>query len=78
MELIIPVFIITSISFVGFGVGVLFFNKTATREACGKVPELKTEECPSQKAGICPIEDTTGALKNVRMNKLNYSKIETT
>ena len=75
MELIIPVFIITSISFVGFGVGVLFFNKTATREACGKVPELKTEECPSQKAGICPIEDKTGALKNVRMNKLNYSKI---
>ena len=33
---------------------VLFFNKTASRDACGKVPELKTEECPSQKAGICP------------------------
>ena len=28
MELLIPVFIIISISFVGFGVGVLFFNKT--------------------------------------------------
>ena len=60
---------------VDWRVGVLFFNKTASRDACGKVPELKTEECPSQKAGLCPLEDTSGALKNVRMNKISYSKI---
>jgi hypothetical protein len=76
MELLIPVFIIISISFVGFGVGVLFFNKTASKAACGKVPEIKTDDCPSQKAGLCPIEDKTGALKHVRMTKLNYSKLD--
>ena len=76
LELFLPVFIITILSFIGFGVGVLFFGKAATREACGKVPELKTEECPSQKAGICPIEDKTGALKMARMNKISYSRLD--
>ena len=76
MELLIPVFIIICLAFIGFGVGVLFFGKTASKNACGKVPEIKTDECLSQKAGICPIEDTTGALRNVRMNRINYSKLD--
>ena len=68
-------FIVISIAFVCIGVGVLFFGKTAKREACGKVPEIDTNECPSQKAGICPFEDETGALKMQRRTRLNYSKL---
>ncbi|RAP28720.1 hypothetical protein DID78_04605 [Candidatus Marinamargulisbacteria bacterium SCGC AG-343-D04] len=75
METIIAAFIILCLSFIGLGVSVLFFGKTAKKEACGKVPELDTEECPSQKAGICPFEDDSGALKMQRHTKLSYSKL---
>ena len=75
LENLIPTVIIMGLSFIGLGVGVLFFGKTAKKEACGQIPELKLEECPSQKAGLCPIEDRTGALKLLRNNKLSYSKI---
>ena len=48
---------------VGLGVGVLFFGKEAYREACGSVPgHSGHEDCPSQKAGLCPTEDKTGIL----------------
>ncbi len=58
--------------FVGLGVGVLFFGKTAQRDACGSVPHAAHEDCPSQKAGLCPIEDTSGALKMAKLGKISY------
>jgi len=74
MTTFIAAFIILFLAFIGFGVGVLFFGKTASRDACGKVPELDTEDCPSQEAGICPIEDRSGGLKVARYGKISYSK----
>lgn len=75
MELYFAAFCLISIAFVGLGVGVLFFGKTAKREACGQVPEIETNECPSQQAGICPIEDRTGALKMQKQTRLSYHKL---
>jgi hypothetical protein len=57
---------------VGLGVGVLFFGKTAQRDACGSVPHAAHEDCPSQKAGLCPIEDLSGALKIAKLSKISY------
>jgi hypothetical protein len=76
MELFIASFLIISFAFVAIGVGVLFFGKTASREACGKVPGLNLDVCPSQEAGICPMEDRSGALKMQRMTRLNYSTLK--
>jgi hypothetical protein len=59
---------------IGFGIGVFFFGKVAKRNQCGSPPSSKKNEpCLSQKAGICPFEDETGALKNVRMTQINYN-----
>jgi len=57
---------------VGLGVGVIFFGKVAHREQCGTVPEAAHEDCPSQKAGLCPVEDTTGTLKLAKKGKISY------
>ncbi len=75
MDTLIAAFILFLCCFVAFGVGVLFFGKTASREACGKVPEIDTESCPSQEAGLCPFEDETGALKMQRKSRLNFSSL---
>lgn len=53
-------------------VGVIFFGKAAERSQCGTVPEAVHEDCPSQKAGICPVEDKTGALKLAKRSKISY------
>ena len=74
MSTFIATFFIICLSFIGFGVGVLFFGKTAERSRCGEVPQAAHEDCPSQKAGLCPIEDTTGALKVAKMNRLSFHK----
>ena len=66
--------LILATCFVGFGVGVIFFGKKAERNRCGSVPTLKTESCPSQKAGICPIEDKSGYLKMAAQGRLSYPK----
>lgn len=71
MTTILFVFAVLCISFVGLGVGVLFFGKEASRDACGSVPTAAHEDCPSQKAGICPVEDKTGTLKLVNQTKLH-------
>lgn len=76
VEQLIGSFIICSISFILIGVGVLFLGKTAKHEACGRVPEIEAQnECASQKAGLCPFEDDTGALKMQRRSRLSYPKI---
>mgnify|MGYP001336021988 CR=1 FL=1 len=75
MTLFLFTLAITLIAFVGLGVGVLFFGKTAKQEACGQVPEIDTNTCLSQEAGICPIEDRTGALKMQRKTRLSYSQL---
>ena len=65
--------LLITLSFLGFGIGALFFNRVQTKTRCGQPPKelkLKSEPCPSQQAGICPIEDDTGALKLLRHNKL--------
>jgi hypothetical protein len=74
METLIATCILLGLSFVGFGVGVLFFNKTPSHDACGRVPEIETDKCASQEAGLCPFEDNTGALKMQRKARLSYSK----
>ncbi|MEK9657705.1 MAG: hypothetical protein VW378_04965 [bacterium] len=56
---------------VGLGIGVLFFGKKAERTPCGSVPKLKTDPCPSQKAGLCPIEDKDGYVKILNQTRLN-------
>ena len=62
--------------FVGFGVGVLFFGKTANRQACGSVPEAKHEDCPSQKAGICPVEDLSGTISMAKRSQISFPNPE--
>jgi hypothetical protein len=57
---------------VGLGVGVFFFGKVAHREQCGTVPEAAHEDCPSQKAGLCPVEDKTGTLKLAKQSRISY------
>ena len=74
MEILIATFIMVCITFIGFGVGVLFFGKTASHESCGRVPEIETNECASQKAGLCPFEDDSGALKMQRQSRINFHK----
>lgn len=75
LSLFIAVFCVIVIAFVAAGVGVLFFGKTASHDACGRVPTLDTNECASQKAGLCPFEDKTGALKTQRLTRLTYPKV---
>lgn len=56
--------VIVSAAFIGLGITVFFFGKTASREVCGTVPEVQShEDCPSLKMGICPVEDTSGLVK---------------
>lgn len=74
MELFVAALVIISICFVGFGLGVLFFGRTANAGSCGEVPEAAHEDCPSQKAGLCPIEDTSGALKLLKATRINFKK----
>lgn len=54
------------------GVGVLFFNRTASRSACGVDPsvEKRSGGCASGDAGICPMEEPTGALKMAIRTKI--------
>jgi len=76
LDIFFGTFIICIISFICFGIGVLFLGKTAKHEACGRVPEIEVQnECASQKAGLCPFEDDTGALKMQRKSRLSYPKI---
>jgi hypothetical protein len=76
INIFIGSFIICSVCFIFIGVGVLFLGKTAKHEACGRVPDLEDQnECASQKAGLCPFEDKTGALKIQRKTRLTYPKI---
>ena len=57
-------FLVFGLCFLGFGVGVFFFNKTAYRTGCGRPEDVvHTGDCDSKEAGICPIEDKTGALR---------------
>ena len=70
METVLFAFGLVILSFMGLGVSVLFFGKKAKQSACGEVPKTHNEDCPSYRAGICPIEDTSGALKQVYKTKL--------
>ena len=59
------------ISFLGIGVGVLFFGKDPKREACGTVPDVeKHTDCPSKKMGLCPVLDKSGVVKMASTFKL--------
>lgn len=60
--------------FICFGVGVIFFGKTANRDACGTVPTPKNEDCPSQKAGLCPGEDLTGTVKLAKRAQISFHR----
>lgn len=64
--------VILGLCMIGLGVGVIFFGKVAKKEPCSSIPEAAHEDCPSQKAGICPIEDKTGTLKLANRLKINH------
>lgn len=66
--------VIIGVCFVFLGVGVLFFGKTAQREPCGQVPGAVHEDCPSQKAGLCPVEDLSGTMRLANRAKISYPK----
>jgi len=74
MKTILGALIVVGFSFFSFGVGVFLFKKKAFRTQCGTVPVPKNEDCPSQKAGICPIEDKTGALKLALRSRITHHK----
>jgi len=66
---------IIAVCFIGFGVGVLFFNKQAASAGCGSVKAAAShEDCPSHKMGICPVEDTTGLVKLASRGRISYPK----
>lgn len=66
--------LLLTLCFIGFGIGVFFFGKTAHREACGTVPDAAHEDCPSQKAGLCPVEDLSGTMKLAQKAKISYNR----
>lgn len=74
MQTILGAFVLISFSFIGFGVGVFIFGKKGFRTQCGAAPVPKSEECPSHKAGICPVEDQTGALKLAFRSRISHHK----
>ena len=62
---------VLALCFLGFGIGVFFFGKTAYRTECGRPEDVEhTGNCSSKEAGICPIEDTTGALKMANKSRI--------
>jgi len=71
MSTFLIVFVVVVVCFVGLGVGVLFFGKSGDRDSCGSVPKAQNEDCPSQKAGLCPVEDKSGILKLLAKLKLH-------
>ncbi|MBT5856587.1 hypothetical protein HOH87_08160 [bacterium] len=62
MELVFATAIITT-CFAGLGLGILFFGRKELASECGTVPTDPDAVCPSQEAGLCPMEDTEGYLK---------------
>ncbi len=66
--------ILIAICMVGLGLGVLFFNKEAAQGQCAKPPQEDPEQCLSREAGLCPIEDTSGALKMQHRSRLSFHK----
>ena len=72
MQTILFAILLIGFCFIGLGVGVLFFGKVARRDECSSVPDAAHEDCPSQKAGLCPIEDTTGTLKLAKQARISY------
>ena len=72
LSLFLGPLLVLGFCFIAFGVGVLFFGKKAERTPCGSVPKLKTEPCPSQKAGLCPIEDKSGLIKQLNQSRINF------
>ncbi len=60
-------------SFFGFGIGIFLFKKRGLQDgACGSPPKIDGDKCLGQEAGLCPIEDTTGAVKLAKRGQLNY------
>ena len=71
MTTLLMTILILGISTLGFGIGVFFFGKTAYRTECGRPEDVEhTGKCSSKDAGICPIEDTTGALKMANKSRI--------
>jgi hypothetical protein len=54
-------------------VGILFSKNNKKRiGSCGSITKkVDKDPCLSQQAGICPVTDTTGALKMVNKNRLD-------
>ena len=74
MSTVIISFVILSLCFIGFGVGVLFCGKAAEKTACGSVPKIEPDKCPSQQAGLCPFEDKDGYVDIATKSRLSYPK----
>ena len=71
MGLYLAAFLLITISFIGLGTTYFFFGKLAKREPCGSIPTASHEDCPSQKNGLCPVEDLSGTVKLARRAQIN-------
>lgn len=75
LTLIILSTIILAICFIGFGIGVIFFNQTSDRISCGSVPDaLSHTDCPSKQHGLCPVLDKSGLVRIVNRSRVSYKK----
>lgn len=73
METFIFTTIILFISSIIMSLGVLLFGRSAVSSECGTVPSFSPQEkgsCASGKAGLCPLDDKTGALKMAIKTKI--------
>lgn len=71
MATLIITLLFMALSFVGIGVGALFFKKGVQPGDCTRVPGTQHEDCPSQRMGLCPIEDRTGMMSLAYRSRLD-------
>jgi len=73
METFIFVSIILFVSTVMMSVGVLLFGRDAVKSECGTAPSTTPQtkgSCASGQAGLCPMDDKTGALRMAIKTKI--------
>ena len=63
-------------SFIGLGVGILFFGRKDISAECGTVPNHDTAECPSKAAGICPTANPDNDALDMALTFTKFNKIK--
>ena len=76
MSTLIFAVLLCMICFIGIGFGILFSSRKTDIGSCSSAALEDHENCPSQEAGLCPIEDTSQAMKMTHANRLDRRKIK--